>query len=1150
MLSEHAVRPVIRSVLAVGILLLTIAVAAGAQSLFGTISGSVVDEQGGALPGADVTLTDQSSKSIQRTTTNTEGVFVFAAVTAGTYTVKVELQSFNSWEATDIELRLGERRAISGIKLRLGTLSESVSVIARPEIAPLESGEKSARLTSEQIQNVPMVGRSTAELLKLLPGMTPISSDTRNGPGFNGEIIGINGNGDGGKQSAIGNFSGNGTRTDSLDIVIDGAHGADPGCNCATSVNPNPDMVGEFKVLQSNYSAEHAKGPITIDVISKAGGRNFHGMGYLYLRDYRLNSNEWLLNRFSTAPGAENKPKNQFAYPGFNIGGPLIIPGTNFNRNRDKVFFFTGYEFYRQKLDTGTLQSWVPTEAMRRGDFSDLSSFTRLGNGYVSTVPNNLVNGRIPANMMNPDGQRLMNLFPMPNADPAIADGYNYVQNVPLDQNMHQWLTKVDVNITNDTRLFARYNLQAEEQNFPVGLWWRNPVQVPYPTEVTAPNRSHSTTVSLTKVFGSSLTTESTFATTFIDFPNQFRDPSKVSRAALGYTNPGIYHSGLDQIPSMTAWGNGPTLFNPGGFDPVLFATKWLISGAQNVTKVAGSHTLKAGAFYEWVNNSQPGSGNSNGQVVLANWANGTSGNYFADLLTGTLAEYGEQSPNVVHDMSYNIVEFYAQDSWKARDRLTLEYGLRVSHLGGWTERGGAGMAVFDPSLYNASAPATEFPGITWTGRDSSVPLSGVKVKSLFWAPRVGFAYDLFGNGRTLLRGGYGVFNFHDAQGPYSGFIDLPYGVTFTNTFNVPLSQVQNTNPATQPGLSGAVAVDDDNQPRTQSYSITAQQRIPFRMTVELGYVGSKSDRLLNTGLNNINVVPFGAMLNDPTGDPNRYRPLLQYQDVPVTRHTHYQNYNSLQALLSRQGTRFSFTTAYTWSKALGIRGGGTGTGGQGQATQPPGDIRDFAYGALGYDRRHVLNVGYSWLLPDVERNALLKAIAGGWQLTGVSTWISGAPLQALSASGADFGLDGTLADGTTISDPLITGSNGINAMPVITCDPRSGLTGDQIINPNCFGVPSRGVNGNYIFPDIRGPGYINHDFGLFKNFMFAGDRKFQFRASFTNVFNHPQRYLDDNRNLNLDYTNGVLSNPDFGILPQNRKYGRRIIQLAFKYIF
>jgi hypothetical protein len=454
-------------------------------------------------------------------------------------------------------------------------------------------------------------------------------------------------------------------------------------------------------------------------------------------------------------------------------------------------------------------------------------------------------------------------------------------------------------------------------------------------------------------------------------------------------------------------------------------------------------------------------------------------------------------------------------------------------------------MAVFDPALYSSAAAGSPFPGVTWTARDSNVPRSGVDVQPLFWAPRVGAAYDLFGTGKTLLRGGFGVFNFHDAQGPYSQFIDLPYGVTFTNAVNVPLSQVSTVDPSSQPGLTGAIFVDDNKQPRTQSWSMTIQQRIPFRMMVEAAYVGSKSDRLLNDGINNANSVPFGAMLSNPGGDPNAYRPLSAYGDLPVTRHTHYQNYNALQTLLSRQGTRFSFTSAYTWSKALGIRGGG-----QGSTTQPPGDLRDSAYGVLGYDRRHVVNIGYSWLLPDVKKNAVLSAIAGGWQFTGVSTWISGAPLQPLAGTGVNFGLTGTLADGTAISNPVITGSPSIAAMPIITCDPTSGTTGEQIFNPNCFGLPSPGKNGSYIMPDLRGPAYMNHDFGLFKNFVFNDTRKFQFRASLTNVFNHPQRFLDDNANLKLNYENGVMTNADFGVLPTNRKYGRRIVQLAFKLYF
>jgi hypothetical protein len=1121
-----------------------------AQSLTGTLSGTVADDQGGVLPGADVTLTEQFSKSTQRTVTNNDGVFVFAAVPAGTYSVKVELSGFTAWEATDIVMRLGERRTVTGVQLKVGGVAEVISVTARPEIAPLDSGEKSARLTSEQIQNVPMVGRSTAELLKLLPGMTPTSGSTSNQPGYNGEIIGINGNGDGGKQSAVGNFSSNGTRVDALDIVIDGAHASDPGCNCAVSVNPNPDMVGEFKVLQSNYGAEHAKGPVTIDVISKAGGREFHGTGYYYLRDYRLNSNEWRLNKFSTEAGAENKPKNKFGYPGFNVGGPLLIPGTGFNRNRDKVFFFTGYEYYRQRLDTGILQSWVPTEAMINGDFSNTGTFTGLGNSFVSTVPNNLVGGQVPAGSIDPNGQAVLRLLPRPNADPSLTGGYNYVESVELDQNMQQWLTRVDINVSDNTRIFTRYNLQSETQNFPVGLWWRNPNQVPYPTNVTAPNRSHSSTISLTHVFGPTLTSESTFAATYIDFPNQFEDPSRVSRSALGYTNPGIYKSGLDQMPSVTAWGSGPTMFNPGGFDPVLFATKWLVSGAQSVTKVAGAHTLKAGAYYEWVNNSQPGNGDSNGRLIPAPWAANTSGNYFADVLTGTVAEYGEQSPNVVRDMAYNIFELYVQDSWKVNDRLTFDGGVRVSHLGGWYERSGVGMAVFDPSRYDPNAPATSFPGISWTNIDGSIPTSGVEVPTMLWAPRVGFAYDIFGTGRTLLRGGYGLFNFHDPQGPYSGFIDLPFGVTFTNTFNTPLSQVPNTDPNQQPSVSGAILITDDRQPRTHSWSLTTQQRLPFQMTAEIAYVGSKSENLLTTGETaDRNTVPVGAMLATPDADPNLFRPLRQYGGLPVHHHSLFQNYHALQTLLSRASTKFSYMVSYTLSKAMGIRGGGQGA--QGQVAVDPANVRGTAYGVLAYDRRHVLNVGYSYLLPELEgHNALTRGVLGGWQLTGVSTWYSGGNLQALTDNGANFGLDGTLPGGAAISGPRVIGTNSVAVMPMLTCDPREGVSGDQLMNPACFSLPAIGTNGNYIFPDIRGPGYVNHDFGVFKNFAMGNGRKFQFRASFTNVFNHPQRFVDNNANLNLNYENGVMTNQNFGVLPRDNKYGRRIVQLAFKFYF
>ena len=1112
---------------------------AGAQTLTGQLSGTVTDSSGGVLPGATVTLVNDLSNDSRTTVTNESGNFVFAAVPPGTYKVSVELAGFQKSEVTGIVLRLGESRNITQIQLGVGGLSEQVAVTAITELAPVASGEKSATLSAEQIQNISIVGRSAAELLKILPGMAPIT--TSNGaPGFNGEVIGINGNGEGGKQSALGNYSANGTQNNALDITIDGAHASDPGCNCATSVNPNPDMIQEFKVLQSNFGAENAKGPVTINVVSKAGGRDFRGTAYTYLRNYKLNSNEWFLNKVG-----QDKPQNKFTFPGFNIGGPLLIPGTDFNRNRDKLFFFFGYEYYKQDLDTGTLRSWVPTEAMRNGDFRDAAYLARLSGDGVKAQPFAATGGVVPGGEIDPNGQILLNLLPLPNIDPSTANGYNYVQNVPLSQNNHQSLGRVDVSLSDNTKLFFRYNFQAERQPFPVGLWWRNGNQVPYPTDVVADNRSHSGTTSLTKVFSSTLTSETTFGATYINFPNRFDDPTKVSRSALGYTNPGVYKNGLDQIPSVVTWGAGPTMFNPGGFDPELFAKKWLISISQNVTKVAGAHTLKMGGFYEWVNNSQPGNNNSNGQLAFGIGTGNSTKNLFSDILTGRgIDNYNESTKNVVRDMGYKLLEGFVQDSWKVKPRWTVDAGLRLSYLGPWYARNDFGMAVFDPSLYNPNASLADLSGLTWHGRDSGVPISGREVQSVVFGPRVGFAWDVQGTGLTIVRGGYGMFNYHDEQAG-AGTMDIPAGHTQTTvTGNPLLSQLPNVVPTATRVSVEAFDPNDDLNPRTQSWSLTLQRRLPWGMTGESSYVGSKSDRLRNAGLTNINIVPFGAMLNDPNGNADAYRPFQLYGAINVIDHTLYSNYHSWQNLVSRQTGRFSFTGAYTFSKALGIRGTQ-----QGRAIQPPdlSQIRQYSYGVLGNDRRHLFSLAYSWLLPEVK-TGVTNAILGNWQISGISQFVSGAPLQVVGGDG-NFRLDGTTANGATINNQTITGSPDILVMPVLTCDPRA--SGDLVAEAECFGAPSPGQNGNFIWPTVVGSSYVNHDLSLFKNFPFGnGEKKFQFRASAYNVFNHPQRAVDESQNLNITFANGVQTNANLGLLPTDNKYGRRIVQLAFKFYF
>jgi len=1131
-----------------------------AQRFTGELSGSVVDESGGVIPGADVTVTNAASGAVRRTVTNSDGFFAFAALPAATYDVKISISGFNTYEVKGIVLQGGDSRTIRQVSLKVATVAETVSVSAEVALTPLNSGEKSATLTSEQIENTPIVGTSAAEVLRLLPGMSPTTGAGTNRPNFTGEVYGINGNGEfqgGGNnnQSAIGNFSSNGTNTGALDITVDGAPGADPGCNCATSVNPNTEFVQEFKVLQSNFGAEHAKGPVNMTVISKQGGREFHGAVFGYARDYHLNSADWYANKIG-APGQDNRVKNKFFYPGFNLSGPLLIPGTDFNKNRDKVFFFVGFEYFKQTLDTGYVKSWVPTEAMRNGDFSNAAA---VGSGTaINTPPRGFPGGIIPSNLIDPGGKALVNVFPMPNADPSVTGGFNYVNNLLVDQNGWQGLARVDVNISDNTKLFLRYNVQRETQPFVIGLWWRNgQQQVPYPSSIEGKNRSDSGTVSLTHVFNPTLTNETIFAVTYINFPNEFTDRSKISRQALGYPYQGIFGQSNDQIPSVNAgpWCCGPMYFNPGGFDPILFAEKWQISAQDNVTKVWGTHSVKAGLYYEHVTNNQPGNNDSNGYIVLDPGNAASTGNTLADLLMGNInTHYDESTKNVLHNIGYNIFEGYAQDSWKLKPRLTVDYGVRASYMGPWYDRGNyngqtTGMVGWQQSSYQ---PGVQYSGLTWNSINPSIPLG---VVSIPWVvqPRVGFAWDSRGTGETVIRGGFGMYVYHEPQPAWTGSVDFAQGAKSTTiTSPTTLKALEGLGGGTVNLTGSALDVNDNHQPLTYSWSFSVDQKLPWGMTGELSYVGNHQSDLTNNNLANINAVPeYYGLQRDPTGgtNPDTFRPLNQYGDLSVYRHNMYANYNGLQALVARQRGKFNFTAAYTFSKVLGIHGGDPN--GQAIGSEYIWDVRTHNYGVLGQDRTHVASASVSWLLPDLkDKGAFVNGVFGNWQVAGVGTYVSGAPIFG-SGSNNNFGIGGTTTGGVTLDSQHITGSNQVPVEPVFTCDPNANIPSGYLFNPACFAAPTPGHNGSYIFPYIKTQPYTNLDLSLFKNFpMGSKGQKLQLRVSAYNALNHPIAYPDPSTNLTLHYTNGVMDSTNFGKLPQDNKYGRRIVQLVLRFTF
>jgi hypothetical protein len=317
-------------------------------------------------------------------------------------------------------------------------------------------------------------------------------------------------------------------------------------------------------------------------------------------------------------------------------------------------------------------------------------------------------------------------------------------------------------------------------------------------------------------------------------------------------------------------------------------------------------------------------------------------------------------------------------------------------------------------------------------------------------------------------------------------------------------------------------------------------------MNVELGYVGSHNENLLNEGIANINAVPLGAMSNDPSGDQQAYRPFSAYGDLNVFRHDAYTNYHALQALLSRQRGNFNFTASYTFSKVLGIR---TSQNGNSWGSEYIVNPDDFYYGVQGSDRTHVASVAFSWLLKEFKDNKTLDLFLGGWQIAGVASYVSGPPLQA--SSNVNFSMGGTNAQGVEINGRNIAGSPNMTAFPVLTCDPATDIPSGYMFNPSCFSAPSVGQNGNYIWPYIRGNAYKNLDMSLFKNFSIGSKgQKIQLRISGYNVLNRATWYPDTTANLTLHYTNGVMDRPDFGKINENNKFGRRIVQLALRFTF
>jgi hypothetical protein len=792
----------------------------------------------------------------------------------------------------------------------------------------------------------------------------------------------------------------------------------------------------------------------------------------------------------------------------------------------------------------------------------------------------------IPANLQDPNSAILYKTMPAPNADPTAntaGANYQYLLNPP--QNRWEVRLRGDYNISDNTKLFFSWNRQDEQDNSPINVWWNIGGALPYPSSMIANQQSNVYSTNLTHVFSPTLTNEFVFAdATFLN-PINLGNQAAVDPGKLGFQLQGLFPTGspyTPQIPNLFSWENfagySAYTFGDKGFNAGFGKLSQAPNVSDNVSKVWGTHTLKAGVYWDYARNQQtsgPGPQNAQqGTGEYENWGATSTGNPLADFVTARETEFFQASGGPTDDEKYYQYSFYLQDSWKTNRRLTLTYGLRFDHMGNWFPSSGPGLAVWDPATYNNTSSAGAYTGLQWNAINSSIPVSGMPSKAFFYEPRVGAAYDIFGNGKTVIRGGFGMYRYQIAYNSTSGdALNDPLGYESLSTnwgcclgwesFN------QFTPSLGTPGLgsgpAGIMTMGDNRTPNTMTYNVTLSQRIPWNSVAEFQYSGNRSrDMLLDSGLSNQDLIPLGAffgpdpktgVVNNPaaSGFPtNDYYPLANYTGMTLIGHGSYSNYNAFIATWQKQTGRVTFTMNYTFSKALGIRDGETANGaGQGALLDPYSISAN--YGVLGFDRTHIINAAYVVNLPSpVHGNPFLGGIVNGWELSGITQFQSGQPIQP--NTGATLNM--VTASGDTNTN--ILGTNSENLAPVVICDPRSNLSSGQYFNPACFAPDTTvGSQGSFIWPYIKAPAYFNSDLSMYKNFQFKEHQNVQFRFQTYNFLNHPLPQFDasgNNTDVSLNFNNnGVLSmtnqNTSTTGVPLNT-VGRRVVMLSVKYNF